>query len=229
MSTGTGLRPFDEIFAIAAARKGGAEAFEASLPVPTPPDRIARLGDDRWLSEFSRRVFQSGFNWKVVDDKWPRFEEVFHGFDIGRNAMMSDDDLDAYLKTDGIVRHAKKILSIRDNAVFLKDLAAEQGGAAGPYLARWPEDDFLGLVQLLRKRGSRLGGITGLVALRGMGKDGYMLGGDVVKALIREGVVAKEPTSKRDLEAVQAAFNHWRAESGRPLMQISRTLACSVE
>lgn len=222
------LRPFDEIFDLAAGRKGGRQALEASLPTPVTPEALAKLGDDRWLSEFSRRVFQAGFNWKVVDDKWGRFEEVFHGFDPGRNALMSDDDLDRYLKADGIVRHARKILSIRDNAIFLRDLAAEHG-SAGPYLARWPDDDFIGLVRLIRKRGSRLGGATGMMALRSLGKDGYMLGGDVVRALRREGVVEKAPTSKRDLDAVQAAFNRWQDESGRPLMQISRTLACSIE
>jgi len=41
-------------------------------------------------------------------------------------------------------------------------------------------------------------------------------------------VVDKAPTSKRDLAAVQAAFNRWHDESGRPIAQISRTLACSI-
>jgi len=52
---------------------------------------------------------------------------------------------------------------------------------------------------------------------------------DVVRALIRDGVVDRDPTSKRDLDAVQAAFNEWHRQSGRPLMQISRVLACSIE
>ena len=51
---------------------------------------------------------------------------------------------------------------------------------------------------------------------------------DVVKALVEQGIVDKEPTSKRDLGAAQAAFNQWREESGRDLCQISRVLACSV-
>ena len=55
-----------------------------------------------------------------------------------------------------------------------------------------------------------------------------MLGGDVVKALIKWGAVGKNPTSKRDLAATQAAFNAWHEESGRPMTHISRTLALSV-
>ncbi len=62
-----------------------------------------------------------------------------------------------------------------------------------------------------------------------MGVDGFVLSRDVVRALIREGVVEKEPTSQRDLARVQEAFDRWRGESGRPMSQISRTLACSIE
>ena len=47
-------------------------------------------------------------------------------------------------------------------------------------------------------------------------------------SLIGEGVVDKNPTSLRDLAAVQAAFNDWQAESSRSLSTISRILAISV-
>jgi hypothetical protein len=42
-------------------------------------------------------------------------------------------------------------------------------------------------------------------------------------------VVDKTPTSQRDLKAVQAAFNEWRAESGHSLTEISRILAFSKD
>jgi 3-methyladenine DNA glycosylase Tag len=103
------MKTFAQIREMAVTRKGE-EAIAAYVPDPlqTP---LASLTDDRLLSEFSKRVFQSGFNWKVVENKWPGFETAFHGFDIGRNAMMSDEDLDRHLKNTGIVRHATKILS----------------------------------------------------------------------------------------------------------------------
>jgi 3-methyladenine DNA glycosylase Tag len=224
----TELTPFDDLFELAASRKGGAAAFEETLAVPASVETLAAIGDDRWLSAISKGVFRAGFNWKVVESKWPRFEDVFEGFDVGRMSMMSDDDLDCYLKTDGIIRHAKKILSIRDNAVFLRDLRAEHGSAARA-IAEWPSTDFVGLLDLLKRRGSRLGGTTGPYMLRGMGVDSFILTRDVVRALVREGVVEKAPTAKRDLARVQAAFNQWSEESGRPLTQISRVLACSIE
>ena len=84
-------------------------------------------------------------------------------------------------------------------------------------------------MQVLKKRGSRLGGATGQYFLRFMGVDSFITGGDVVTALIREGVVDKSPSSQRDLKKVQEAFNTWAAESGRPMAHVSRTLACTVE
>ena len=39
---------------------------------------------------------------------------------------------------------------------------------------------------------------------------------------------ARPPDGKRDLAAVQDAFNQWSAKSGRNLTEISRVLAMSV-
>ena len=222
------MRTFDELFEMAAARKGGAEAFDASMPVLKSRRELAAIPDDRWLSTFSKGVFQTGLNWKVVENKWEGIEDALWGFDIGRCKMMSDEDLDGLLKDSRVIRHAQKLLSVRDNAVLFADLAAEHGSAAKVF-AEWPGEDFIGLMDMLKKRGTRIGGNTGMYALRFMGRDGFVLGGDVVKALIREGVVDKAPTSRKAMRAVQDAFNAWAEQSGRPLAAISRTLACTIE
>jgi 3-methyladenine DNA glycosylase Tag len=221
-------RSFDDLFALAADRKGGAGAFEATLPSPKSPAELAAILDDRWLAAMTRAVFQAGFSWKVIETKWPGFEAAFWGFDPGRCSMMSDDDLDALVADKSIVRNGAKIRSVAENATFLRELAAEHGSAARAF-ADWPGEDFIGLMDLLKKRGPRLGGTSGPYCLRVMGVDGFILTRDVVRALAREGVVEKAATSKRDLARVQVAFNRWRDESGRPLAQISRVLACSIE
>lgn len=221
------MQRFAEIRARAAERKGGDEMLEVLLPEDEGAD-IASLGDDRILSQFSKRVFQAGFNWSVVDNKWPGFEEAFHGFDIGRNAMMSDADLDAHLRDTRIIRHGAKILSVRDNAVFLSDLAREHGSAAA-FFSGWPEDDLAGLWEVMKKRGSRLGGVTGQYALRFLGKDSFILSRSVVAALHRAGVVDGPATSKGAQRKVQAAFNAWAEESGESYTRMSRILALSVD
>ncbi|MCJ9428301.1 DNA-3-methyladenine glycosylase I [Kordiimonas marina] len=221
------MRTFDEIWAIAAERKGGDAAVEALMPELRTADEIRALSDDRVLATMARVVFNSGFNWKVIDKKWPGFEEAFEGFVPVRWKFMSDDDQDSLLKDTRIVRHGAKILSVRDNAILVCDLEDEYGSAAGA-IADWPVTDQAGLLEMLKKRGSRLGGHTGQYFLRFLGKDGYVMSKDVVAALVREGVVEKEPTSKAAWKAVQDAFNTWAAQSGRPVAHISRTLALSV-
>lgn len=216
---------FEQIRARAIERKG-AEVFEASLPAA--PERMLRdQSDDRILAAFAQGVFQAGFSWKVIEAKWPGFEAAFHEFDIGRNALMSDDDLDRLLADKGIVRNAQKILSVRDNAVFLSDLARAHGSAACA-LAKWPADDVVGLYAMLKSRGARLGGMTGPYALRRLGYDGFILSKSVVVALNMAGVLEGAATSKKAQMGAQEAFNRWREESGESYARISRTLALSV-
>ena len=220
-------RSFQELFDIAAGRKGGAAAVEALLPSPESAETLARIPDDRWLAGMTKQIFQAGFVWRVIENKWPGFEAAFEGFEPRRWQMMSDDDLDRLVKDERIVRNAKKILTVRDNARLLCELATEHGSAAKVF-ADWPSEDYIGLLDLLKTRGSRLGGSTAQYFLRFMGKDSFMTSGDVALALIREGVVDKPPSGKGALKKVQAAFNVWMKESGRPLTHISRVLAYTV-
>ena len=222
------MQDFDTIYTRAAARKGGPDALEAQLPSPTDPADLAALGDDRILSLMAKCVFQAGFSWKVIENKWPGFEEAFHGFQPKPVAYMSDEALEAQLKNAAIVRNWQKIKSIRDNAQFVVELAAEYGSAA-KFFADWPGADQIGLMDVRKKRASRLSGTTGQYFLRFLGKDSFVLSKSVVAALIEDGVVDKPPTSKKALATVQEAFNAWQTESGRPLTQISRVLALSVD
>lgn len=224
------MRDFAEIAAEVAARKGGAAALERLL-AETPsrePAAIAATPDDRILAAMTRRIFNAGFSSKVIDAKWPAFEAAFDGFDPHACAFMTDERFDALLQDGGIVRNGAKIRSVQLNARFLLDLAAEHGSAAR-FFAAWPDGDYVGLLAVLKDRASHLGGDSGMRFLRAIGKPAFVTTPDVVAALIREGVLARPPGGKRDLAAVQDAFNRWSAESGRDLTQISRILAMSVD
>lgn len=221
------MRSFDEIFDIAAGRKGGAEALNAMLSRPKSGDELAAIPDDRWLAAMTRGVFQAGFNWKVVESMWPGFETAFEGFDIGRCAMLNDEDFERLVSDTRIIRNGAKIRSVQENAIFVQALAA-QSGSAGKAIADWPSTDFIGLLDLFKKRGNRLGGATGQYCLRSQGKDSFILSQSVVDRLIAEGVVDKAPTSKKALADVQSAFNVWMEQSGRSLTEISRVLGMSL-
>src|SRR4051812_40629355 len=89
---GKSMRSYDEIHALASGRKGGPEALDALIAEHRPKSaaELAAIPDDRWLAKMSQCVFQAGFSWKVIQNKWPGFEEAFQGFDPRWCAFMSD-------------------------------------------------------------------------------------------------------------------------------------------
>jgi hypothetical protein len=88
---------------------------------------------------------------------------------------------------------------------------------------------LIGLFATMKKRGSRLGGMTGQRVLRNMGKDTFIITGDVVRCLQRSGLdIGNNPSSKRELGLIQNTFNVWHKESGLPYSHISRICALSL-
>ena len=220
------MQSFENIYQIATARKGGTEALETLLIKPLPVKDVLEVPEDRWLANFAKCIFQAGFSWKVIESKWDGFEAAFDGFDIGRCAFMDDEKFDTLLSDKRIIRNGTKIAAVRDNAAFLLELRNE--GGVGQVLGNWPSSDFIGLLDMLKTRGTRLGGNTAQIALRFTGRDGFMLSKDVTTRLIAEGVIEKPATSKTAMKAIQAAFNTWVDQSGRSLTEISKVLALSV-
>lgn len=221
------MRDFEEIYEIAAERKGGPEALEALLSTPLSSAELAAIPDDRWLSMVAKSIFRAGFSWKVIETKWPGFETAFKGFNVARVASFHDEDMDRLLSDKSIVRNGMKIAAVLENAHYLHQLSNEHGGV-GAFVAEWPVERHNELLHALATGGSRLGSATGQRFLRHMGRDSYVMTQDVVARLVGEGVIDKAPTSRRAMAQVQAAFNTWMVQSGRGLTQISQTLAMSV-
>ncbi|GAB1259542.1 DNA-3-methyladenine glycosylase I [Aurantivibrio plasticivorans] len=211
---------FEDVLAQAVKRKGSRKAIEANLPKPKSAKALANLGDDRYLSEMSRRVFRAGLKHSMVDGKWPAFEKAFKQF----NASFSDEELENLAHDKTIIRHFGKIKAVRENARWLLDVIAEYG-SVGQLIGSWPVADIVGLWTLLKKQGAQMGGQSGSRFLRMVGKDTFLMSDDVVTVLILEGVIDKTPTSQRDLKAVQHAFNQWHDESGLPMSAISRIVS----
>ncbi len=121
----------------------------------------------------TKRIFCSGFSWKVVDAKWPAFEKAFLGFEPTQLIYQPNEFWDRLLTDSGIIRNGAKIFSVRHNATFVQEISRIHGGF-GKFLAGWPFSDQIGLLQLLAKQGSRLGGNTGQMLLRFLGWDGFI-------------------------------------------------------
>ena len=222
------MTSFKTIRSRAERRKGGPAALKKLLPQAPDPKALARLSDDRVLSEMTKRVFSAGFAWSVIETKWPGFEAAFLGFEPGKLTFQPDDFWHELINDKRIVRNGAKIMSVRGNAALISEIAKEHG-SFGKFLARWPSSDEIGLLDLLAKRGSRLGGNTGQMLLRFLGWDGFVTSRDVVACLRDAGLdIAEEVKSKGDLAKVQAQFNAWAKETGLPYAHLSRICALSI-
>lgn len=226
------MEKFETIFHRAANRHGGEDAFREKLEAHYYGTDLkvmsAPKSDDRWLSEFSKRIFQAGFNWSVVENKWAGFEAAFWNFNPAKCADIDMDDMERLTADKGIVRNPVKIKTVAPNARMILGMANE-AGSADAFIRDWPAEDYIGLLTYLQKHGSHLGANTASYALRFSGVPSFILSNDVTAALKHAGIIDKPATSKTAKKAVQEAFNSWVEESGENLTYISRVLAHSID
>ncbi len=220
------MKSFAEIYKQAADRKGGEAKLLSLLPEIKTSDQVAEMSNDRVLALMTQCIFQAGFVWKVVINKWPSFEEVFKGFDPHVLQYLSSEDLESIAHDTRIIRNMQKIKTVPYNAQWIVEVSSEYGSFA-QFVSNSPTDNLVALFQLFKKRGQRLGGNTGQRVLRLMGVDGFILTTDVVQALRNADIVYGSATSMNDLRLIQAAFNQWRDETNLPYTHLSKILAYS--
>jgi 3-methyladenine DNA glycosylase Tag len=221
------LRKFSEIQKLAEKHHGKAGLQKKLAEHGYGKPGALKQSDDRFLAGMAKAVFSAGFSWEVIEKKWPGFEEAFDHFDPHKVAFYADREIARLLKDTRIVRNGAKIQATINNARFVVDTAKDHG-SFGKFLKQWPASDQVGLMEHFKKNASHLGPSATMYFLRFNGWDAFILSQDVVKALIREKVVCKAPTSKADMKAVQAAFNAWTEQSGLPQKDVSRILSFSV-
>lgn len=221
-------KQFKKIMQRAENRKGGSAALKKLLPKVSSRKKLAETGDDRFLAMMTKCINQAGFSWKVIENKWPQFEEAFFNFDLGKLGLLSSEQWEAYASDRRVVRNWQKIKALQENVFFVQE-ESRKHGSFGSFIAAWSTSDQIGLMAYLKQHGSRLGGQSALWFLRSAGKDCFILSRDVVVVLNGIGLdIGEKPTSQRDLKKVQAQFNAWHEETGLPYSHLSRIAACSV-
>jgi len=222
------MENFKNIYQRAAQRKGGEQALEALLAINygdmADASSLSQLSDDRILSAFTKQIFKAGFVWRVVENKWPDFEESFFNFNIEKILMMPEEMLEKKAADPKIIRNYNKVKTIKANAQMIFE-EQQNGGSFAEFIANWPSSDIIGLWAHLKKQGQRLGGNTGPYALRLLGKDTFLLSSDVEAYLRAQKIIDGGLQSKKSLTAIQAYFNQLQQESGYSLMQLSRLIA----
>jgi 3-methyladenine DNA glycosylase Tag len=91
------------------------------------PPRVQPADDSGYFEQLTKAVFQAGFSWQVVNNKWPDFKRAFDGFDIDKVAAYDERDVDRLLRDEGIVRNGRKIAATIANARRFQQIAAEHG------------------------------------------------------------------------------------------------------
>lgn len=222
------MTAFADIHAAAVERLGGEQALQERLPRPEPPEGLAMVGDDRYLSVMSRRIFRAGLQHRMVDARWPAFEAAFADFEPATVAALDDDDIKRLARDESLIRHPRKLTAVRDNARAILAIAEEQG-SFGAWLAGWPTDEIVELWFELQRRFSQLGGNSAPAFLRMTGKDSFLLTDWVTRALAHWGDWTEAATGKRAQRGIQAVFNGWADDSGWALCALSQTLALSID
>ncbi len=156
--------------------------MEEGLPKALNAKQLYGVGADRHLSRMAQCVFQAGFSWAVVEQKWPGFEKAFAGFNPAVIAAWPEEQLERLASDTSIIRNLTKIRSVLENARMILDAEHSQGDYSR-MIADWPAEDTVGLWQWLKRHGSRLGGNSGPMYLRYIGKDTFILTQDVIAAL----------------------------------------------
>lgn len=166
--------------------------------------------DDRHLFEkLCLEGQQAGLAWITVLRKREGYRQAFHGFDVAAVAAMSDADVLAHLANPGVIRHAAKLLAIRDNARAAREVQAESGSLARylwafvdhqPIVHRLadyrdaPAEDALSrrMSKALKRRGFRFVGPTTLYAfMQGVG-----MVNDHEERCFRHGELAGDPAKR---------------------------------
>lgn len=219
---------YEWLYETALKRFASSDELESYLPQCLTAAELKAKSDAQYLSAITRRVFQAGMTHSVINTRWPAFEKAFWGFEPEKMVMLSPEQIEAFAKDETLIRHLTKMRTIPLNAQMILDIRREHHTSFAEFIADWPTDNIIALWALLKKRGARLGGRSGAAFLRLIGKDTFLLSGDVIARLNANGIITGTPTSQADLKAVQNCFNQLQQASGRPLCQLSAMLALSI-
>ena len=83
--------------------------------------------DAEYLDNLTRKIFISGFSGDPVRTRWPRFREVFYGFDPGTVSEMPDLLIDHVQQDPGVIRNKRKLKATVANALEFVSVGEEFG------------------------------------------------------------------------------------------------------
>jgi 3-methyladenine DNA glycosylase Tag len=125
------------------------------MPHEIPPQKKP-ANDNGYFEELTKAVFQAGFSWQVIQDKWPNFQRAFDGFDIAAVAGYGEPDMERLASDPSIVRNRRKIEATVHNARVMWELI-QKHGSFHAYLRSLDGLDYAGRRKELSDRFKNLG------------------------------------------------------------------------
>lgn len=121
---------------------------------PEAPEQIVPQSLNDYLEIMTKAVFQSGMSWKVVNSKWPGFQEGFQGFDVAKVAAMDESAVDTLAADTRIIRNRRKIVATVHNAQRLIELDEEYDGIRNYFRSH---EGFYAVLKDVRKQFKYMG------------------------------------------------------------------------
>ena len=106
------------------------------IPKPMTPDN-----DHEYLEVLAKNIFRMGFNWIVVEERWPEIRKAFDEFRVEKVAGYTESDVMRLLDDKRMIRHRKKIEAIISNATLVRAIS-NQFGSFREYLKSFRDEPY---------------------------------------------------------------------------------------
>lgn len=140
------------------------------------PNWFCRTGthpssDNTYFENMTRVIFQAGLNWRLIEKKWPNFQDAFENFSFDKVARFTDEDVERLMTDKGIVRNRRKILATIHNAKQFQKIAEEFGSFQAYINALDKSNNYGSVVKDLSKKFKHLGPASARIFLYSVGED----------------------------------------------------------
>lgn len=83
--------------------------------------------DDEYFEILCLMIFQSGFNWRVVREKWKDLKKIFKGFKVEDVARLTNSQQQALFKNPKMIKNKRKIEAVMANAKIFLEIIKKSG------------------------------------------------------------------------------------------------------
>ena len=83
--------------------------------------------DNDFFEQLSHIVFVIGFNYQIVEKRWPGIRKAFENFSIDKVAGYGEKDFNRLMTAKGMIKNRRKIWFVIENARICKNLQKESG------------------------------------------------------------------------------------------------------